>query len=208
MALIRGTKYADRWLWGDVYDDQIYGAAGDDELEGSDGNDFLHGGSGNDRVSAGSGYDISKGGTGNDQIRDWDGGAVYGGKGNDWVSAGSGYLDGGPGQDVVSATAYPGVNVIVVGGKGHDSFNIDGALNYTGPISIILADRQANENVELRFKVTDRTEEVEWTDITAFDTDHNGLINVADGLEHRPGALTLGSVFLYGIAELHPQDFL
>jgi Ca2+-binding RTX toxin-like protein len=133
LAKIRGTSKSDR-LYGTDRDDIIHGLAGDDLIWGRRGDDTIY---------TGAGSDTAKGGGGNDTIRTSSGfnNSFHGGADDDDLSVAISLptafpiktwqtqLDGGAGNDVLSATYdRPGffggegdVYNNVIGGAGNDS---------------------------------------------------------------------------------------
>ena len=163
-----GTADADM-LIGTVQDDTISGLGGDDRIEGRAGDDRIDGGDGNDVLIGGDGYDIVLGGSGNDQIEDHGRVDISGGIGNDTITVGRdsylhsyGIIDGGDGDDVISASMFtdtvPHTDIINAGagndivtyegragpgtahsvridlGSGNDLLNLRAAGTYSNPV--------------------------------------------------------------------------
>nr|WP_322653615.1 calcium-binding protein [Nostoc sp. CmiVER01]MDZ8122999.1 calcium-binding protein [Nostoc sp. CmiVER01] len=125
----------------DNSNDVINGQGGNDRIDGLSGNDLLRGGAGNDTLIGGAGNDTLIGGTGNDSL---DGNNLLSGDdGNDFLSV-SGYtsfsypddvydsrssgkniLNGGAGDDSLSAEGSTGNNLLS-GDDGNDSLSISG----------------------------------------------------------------------------------
>lgn len=137
-------------LLGGAGNDLIWGGDGNDVLNGGAGKDSLYSGSGNDRLVGGPGGDLLHGGDGNDWLFDvptlndpsgLQGDALYGDAGNDHLTTAvtngettpgnlGAYLnvtlDGGAGDDVLSATAKLGARTnhatqVLNGGDGNDT---------------------------------------------------------------------------------------
>ncbi|WP_146108647.1 calcium-binding protein [Chromatium okenii] len=158
---------------GQVGDDSIDGGEGDDALEGWDGNDRMQGGFGNDAINGHYGDDIIDGGDGNDSLTDGAGSdLLIGGTGNDslWANSGSngqgndtllggdgddtlgnGYLlDGGSGNDVISATDYgwyTGAGATLLGGDGDDT--ISGYLKYDAARKNYVSGGEGNDKIDM-----------------------------------------------------------
>jgi Ca2+-binding RTX toxin-like protein len=129
LAGLVGTEGADT-LAGTAGDDSLYGADGDDILLGSAGNDIFDGGAGTDTVdyrNATSGVTVDLtvttaqvvgGGMGSDQLISIE--TVLGSQYADALTGGAGTrIDGGGGDDVLTARAYGGS---MIGGAGTDTF--------------------------------------------------------------------------------------
>ncbi len=144
---IGGGKGNDHLIGGSG-DDLISGLAGDDTLEGGAGNDTIYGGTGNDTLRGGDGDDMLDGGKGDD--------ALMGGAGDDVfeyaVGDGSDTIDGGDGNnDTLLVVGGPGdttfnINAISLGGTSHLAVNIESG----GQTAIADADNYevATKNVE------------------------------------------------------------
>ncbi len=98
------------YLWGDEGDDALYGLTGDDDLQGGKGSDFIFGGDGSDELWG----DANTPTTGSP-----DRGVIdpYRGDTLDENVGDSDYLDGGVGDDKLSAGSYQDT---LVGGAGND----------------------------------------------------------------------------------------
>ena len=137
--------------------DTIYGGDGNDIIVPGSGNNYIDAGDGDDTISANfGGYDIVSrdviyAGKGNDRINlgvSWN--EVHGGEGNDdidcgfataakfhkiygdegndsiYVSGSNHYIDGGDDKDYIEGTL---TDSTIIGGKGNDTFNIEGSGN-------------------------------------------------------------------------------
>jgi len=91
---------------------KIIGGSGNDVLAGNAGNDTIYGGAGNNYLYGGSGNDSLYGGPGVNRL--------FGGDGNDALYGGSGFLDGGAGDDTISA-AGGATTTTIYGRDGNDS---------------------------------------------------------------------------------------
>lgn len=130
------------YLWG-TYDevleeyfdeeDVIDGSDGvNDHIDGQDHDDILSGLSGDDFIEGGAGKsDVLNGGAGNDRLEDYDGGTLNGGADNDTLiggynatsyGAGSTMLNGGSGNDIISAVGNGTFNIN--GGDDHDIISV------------------------------------------------------------------------------------
>jgi Ca2+-binding RTX toxin-like protein len=147
--------------------DLMVGTAGADTIDGRDGADILFGGAGDDFIAGGLGNDTIDGGAGNDTITDFMGANfLKGGAGADSIR-GSGTIEGGVGDDVLTAGEYwsgdtyifnlgDGKDVIVEYGasneQGHSGPGMDDTLQF-GPgiaVSAVALSRVGNDLV---FKV-------------------------------------------------------
>jgi serralysin len=109
--------------------DLIDGRGGGDVIRGEGGNDRVLGGAGDDAMIGGPGRDQVRGGTGNDDIADTFGrNTVLGEAGDDNLFA-SGVVDGGPGDDRITAFYRES---LLTGGSGADTFAL-GVLFGTAP---------------------------------------------------------------------------
>jgi Ca2+-binding RTX toxin-like protein len=125
----------------DNSNDVVNGQGGNDRIDGLSGNDLLRGGAGNDTLIGGTGNDTLIGGTGNDTLAGEN--LLSGGNGSDFLSV-SGYsafryanyyydsrsfgnstLNGGAGDDNLSASGSTGNNLLS-GDDGNDSLSISG----------------------------------------------------------------------------------
>ena len=124
--------------------DVINGQGGNDKIDGLSGNDLLRGGAGDDTLIGGAGNDTLIGGTGNDSLAGNN--LLSGGYDNDYLSI-SGYesfsypdydynsrssgkntLNGGAGDDNLSASGSTGNNLLS-GDDGNDNLSISGYYN-------------------------------------------------------------------------------
>ncbi|HEX2590944.1 MAG TPA: calcium-binding protein [Rhizomicrobium sp.] len=135
-------------LTGGLSGDTLKGGAGDDIIQGGDGNNTLNGNGGNDTLSVagswtntldgGSGIDTINGGTGTNFIFGGDGDDVIVSKGNDFIQSGndndainiSGAListvDGGAGDDTITAGNALTSADVIDGGAGNDTLALSG----------------------------------------------------------------------------------
>lgn len=103
--------------------DRIDGGAGNDSLDGGPGNDTLLGGDGDDNLTDNSGQDLLDGGAGNDVLFHQGGSAtLIGGDGKDAITAiGSATISGGVGDDLITLlTVANATRFVVEGGDGND----------------------------------------------------------------------------------------
>nr|WP_322676607.1 calcium-binding protein [Nostoc sp. DedQUE03]MDZ7971851.1 calcium-binding protein [Nostoc sp. DedQUE03]MDZ8048966.1 calcium-binding protein [Nostoc sp. DedQUE02] len=132
-------------LRGGVGNDTLIGGAGNDTLIGGTGNDSLVGGIGNDWLQSDAGNDTLIGGIGNDNLNvdfSLDDSLLDGGNGNDTLSvcgylegdrvsdydrrsSGNNTLNGGAGDDNLSAKGSVGNNLLS-GGDGNDTLSVSG----------------------------------------------------------------------------------
>lgn len=111
------------------------GNKGDDNIQGATGVDTLLGGQGSDTIDGGGGLDFLNGNLGDDHVRG--AGQLFGEGGDDRldlnVSGTSSTLDGGAGNDYLTALQNGGV-IHLVGGDGDDtvSSSMDGAVTVLG----------------------------------------------------------------------------
>jgi Ca2+-binding RTX toxin-like protein len=126
---LKGTAFDDSFF-GSKFKDIFDGRAGDDYIYGADGSDSLTGGDGNDDLYTGAGSDKALGGLGNDRL--------YGSLGNDTLSGygKSGVINGGAGDDSLSASAYnannPANGIVLNGGAGDDKLSGFGNVTLVG----------------------------------------------------------------------------
>ncbi|MBD2677680.1 MULTISPECIES: calcium-binding protein [Nostoc] len=128
----------------DNSNDVVNGQGGNDKIDGKSGDDLLRGGAGNDTLIGGEGNDILRGDAGNDSLTGGNGNNLLDGvDGNDILSV-SGYyedeqydyrlsgkntLNGGAGDDNLSASGSTGDNLLS-GGNGNDSLSISGYYTF------------------------------------------------------------------------------
>ncbi|MFN6563626.1 MAG: beta strand repeat-containing protein [Nostoc sp. ChiSLP01] len=128
----------------DNSNDAINGQGGNDKIDGLSGDDLLRGGAGNDTLIGGAGNDVLRGDAGNDSLTGGTGNNLLDGvDGNDTLSV-SGYyedeqydyrlsgkntLNGGAGNDNLSASGSTGDNLLS-GGNGNDSLSISGYYTF------------------------------------------------------------------------------
>ncbi|MBO9527987.1 MAG: calcium-binding protein, partial [Sphingobium yanoikuyae] len=124
-------------------DDILVGTAAADVIRALNGTNNVHGGAGDDRLVGGNGYDTMDGGLGNDKLFGGDGNdllidqdsgndQLYGQDGDDYLRishnlvsrAENWVLDGGNGNDTISAGGNPLARISLGGGAGDDQISL------------------------------------------------------------------------------------
>ena len=138
LASVTGTDLSEELL-GAFGDDVIYGLGGNDTIDGQAGSDSIDGGDGDDSIIGNFGNDTLLGGAGDDTLFDDQGSNLLdGGTGNDSLTArsltGSHTLMGGLGSDNLSAT---GLVLSLDGGDDNDYLSATGQMYAGGGTSYV-----------------------------------------------------------------------